>query len=1413
MKKKVEKINPLSPTQEGMLFYSLLNEEGKNYYVQVCFYLIGKVQENFLRQSWEKLVNTHEILRSDFIWKQSKVPVQIVLEEKEPEIYTYDISHLGGQEQEKYIAEFTRNDLDKKLDFTTNQLNRLSLLRLSPEKYLMCWTFHHILLDGWSMPIIIREFLDTYHALANNEPLPAGAKAQFSDYLNWLQKKNKKQGITFWKEYLARLLEPTYLRGDLTGGSDGKASDNWSGSPGSTDREGGGKDVIQQSETVYLTLDAVKTGQIDAFCKKNRITTNALFQTAWGLLLQKLHNTDISCFGMTTAGRSIEIKNVESIVGLMINTIPVIVQRARDETIAELLEKINENLAEIRDYEYISLAEVQKASQIGIGRELFNSILVFENYPLESVGALANEEITLEFASEFELTNYDMTVVITSNETTLIKFSYNSNLYSSELVARIQKWWMNILNAMLVNETATLDVIDYLTLEEKQALLYDWNQTETDYPRDKTIYQIFEEQVELTPDASALQFGQLEITYRELNAKANQLARVLREKGVGPDTIVGIMAERSPEMIMGILAVLKAGGAYLPIDPQYPKERINYMLEDSKTAILLTMPSVAGVLGDIGGASDVTRHGNVASRQDGGKKENAVTSEDDVDSKTTAVMQSGVEGENGALFVFNGEILNLQDAGLFTGDTTNLECINQVTDLVYIIYTSGSTGKPKGAMIEHRGLVNYITWAKKVYLQGEAGAFPLYSSLSFDLTVTSIYVPLTSGNRIVIYGHEDNEILIEKIVKDNLVDIIKLTPAHLRVLKDTDVTNSRIRRMIVGGEDLKTELARKIYQKFNGKVEIYNEYGPTETVVGCMIYCYNPEQDVRASVPIGVPADNTQIYLLDKHLQPVAQGVPGEMFISGDGVGRGYLNRRELTAERFLANPFVAGKRMYKTGDLAQILPNGQMEFLSRVDFQVKIRGFRIELGEIESQILTHPTIQDAAVSDRTDSLGNKTLCAYMVLKSSNNEVSNSALSQVDLRAYLGTRLPDYMIPSYFVTMEKLPLTQNGKLDRKALPDPTEHIGASTQYIAPASEAETKMTAIWGEVLGVKQVGVMDNFFELGGDSIKAIQILARSTQQGINITVKDIFKYKTIADILSNVDYTREKELTFQGEVEGKVLLTPIEQWFFEQNFTYPSYWNQTSIFRLRDDVDYELLEKVFIKVLEHHDALRMQFIVEGGQVQQQNRRMDQVTFKLERIDLSQYSPDEQEAKIRDISDEIQKQLDLERDLLLKGIILDLGLKGKRLLVPVHHLVIDGVSWRILLEDLETLYQSKMQTELPAKSTSFKAWSYELQKYARSEFVDLEYWEAIEPAKFVSLLAWKASEHYHLAKASGKSESSLATQCAVSAEDGKVAQDAVSAEDGKVAQDAVSAQDVRCYRNFRRLRLTLSGRNEESVD
>jgi tyrocidine synthetase-3 len=899
---------------------------------------------------------------------------------------------------------------------------------------------------------------------------------------------------------------------------------------------------------------------------------------------------------------------------------------------------------------------------------------------------------------------------------------YNAKVYHRETMERLITHYRNLMRRMISGIDSKISDISILSPEETRQLLFDFNDTRADIPAHKTLHGLFEEQVEKSPGHTALEGAAGDspegsprprpgITYRALNEKANQLARKLRDQGMAAETIAAVSMERSIDLITALLAVLKAGGAYLPIDIEYPPERIEYLLEDSRTKLLLTGPGF------------------------------------------------------GHKIKFTGPVIDAGDERLYRGEGTNPEPLSCARHLAYVIYTSGTTGKPKGVTIEHRAVVNYVWWAAKTYVHSEKDnpgtiSFPLYSSISFDLTVTSIFTPLLTGNAIVVYRGTEKEFLIEQIIKENRVGVVKLTPSHLYVIKYMSIDQSGIRCFIVGGEELETGIAREIAARFGESVKIYNEYGPTEAAVGCVYYRFNPGAESGRSVPIGVPTDNVRIYLLDRTRQPVAVGVPGEIYISGDSAARGYLNRVELTAEKFSdwqlplersavshdtgthpvtvnlnksfcgggqggqffqkAPPLVAeGKtmRVYRSGDLARWLPGGNLEYLGRVDQQVKIRGYRIELGEIEQQMLRHNDIKEAVVISRDgrernpgDEKGDPYLCAYFV------SAGGPRVSQ--LREYLRQQLPDYMIPSFFVGLEEIPLTANGKVDRKALPGP--EINLEQEYVAPRDEIEGKLVGIWSEVLGVEKerIGIDANFFELGGQSLKQVVLISMVHKElNVKMALAEIFKSPTIRGLVAHIKslgVQRHGSLAYAEEKEYYALSLPQKRFFIFQQLNPDSVtYNITFVLELEGELKKEKLEEVFKGLTRRHETLRTSFrLVNDEPVQQVHGSID---FAVENYDITGSSDIDRQSK-NIIYNKFVRPFDLGAVPLMRVGLVKCEANRHLLMMDMHHIVTDGISEKILTGEFNAMYREERLAPLLFRYRDFSEWQNSKARAAEME-------------------------------------------------------------------------------------------------
>ena len=960
-------------------------------------------------------------------------------------------------------------------------------------------------------------------------------------------------------------------------------------------------------------------------------------------------------FGAVVSGRPDELAGVEQRVGMYINTLPFRASFGGDRQTDGWLQGLQAEQVTSRQYQYAALQDVQE--WVGIKSDLFDTLLVFENYPVSKL--IASREWSLEVGNIeiTEQTNFPLTIVINADELS-IKFSYNTEILEEVYVTAISEQFEQVLLQIAGGVTGTLRNLRLLTAPQEEQLLKKFNNTAADYPLDKTIIDLFEEQAAKSPEAVAVVFEEEQITYKELNARSNQLGRYLRKNGVKAETLIPICIERGISMIVGILGILKAGGAYVPIDPEYPEDRISYMLEDTAATLVLSSKTCREKL-------------------------------------TTAAAIIEIVGD--------WEQIAKEKAN-------NLETNIAPEQLAYVIYTSGSTGKPKGVMIEHGNAASFIAWCRNEFSSSQFDIVYATTSICFDLSVFELFYPLGIGKPIRIL--KDGLSISNYITRDSFI-LINTVPSVIEYLLNEKTDLSHVSVINMAGEPIPLRVLEGLDTK---QIEVRNLYGPTEdTTYSTVSVLANGKP-----ITIGKPIWNTQVYILsgDKDLSPM--GVTGEICIGGAGLSRGYLNRTELTKEKFIKDPFSKekGARLYRTGDLARWLPDGNIEYLGRKDDQVKIRGYRIELGEIESVLNESGLVQQGVVLAKADSHGNKRLVGYVVPKGD--------FDKQKIQNYLGTKLPEYMVPAIWVELESIPLTPNGKTDRKALPDP-DMATQSAAYAAPRNETEQALAQTWQELLGMEQIGIYDNFFELGGDSILTIQVVSRMRRLGYVLQPKDIFNHQEIATLSAVTAREGEQEETGeQGILSGSFSLLPIQSWYLEKGPKEISHFNQSVLLKIDKRITAEALQAAQNQLMAQHDALRLTFEEKAG-VWQQAYGNTNVQLYIE--DLRESGPEQVAAK----ANQYQGSLSITEGRVMSIVWLQMPEMeaANRLLIIIHHLAVDGVSWRILLEDLEQLLNGAMegqQVSLGNKSSSYRQWHAAIQKYSQSQKLQAQkaYWAQI---------------------------------------------------------------------------------------
>lgn len=1071
----------LTPTQQAMLIYSLYAPQSKAYFEQVCYSYQGSLDSSAFAQAWQQVVNRHAILRTRFFSDDAEYFQQVQPHATLPFQY-HDWRELSAAEQQDQLDKFLDHDSGSGFDLSKPPLIRVAVLRTGDDAYWIVISNHHIVLDGWSMSVLRNEVSQLYRKLAHNKEINLAPPFQFGEYLKWREQFARRDPAPedkFWRRELDGFGGPNYLPIDKLGG---KLS-----SPD------------EQFEEKQVSLPASVTNAIKSCAKRHHLTMSTLLQGAWSVLLGRYCNTDDVVFGITVSGRPYDLAGIESMVGLLINTLPVRMEISESDSSLSFLKKLQSKVAGLLDHEHSSLTQIQECSDLPRNLPLFETLLVVENFAGSGSSLDLDGPVGLS-RSHLSRTNYPLTLVVDPGDELRLQLVYHRSRFARDVIEKMLAHLSNILQAMVSYIEQPIAGLELLSDTERQTLLNDWNSTAVEFPKGKPINRLFEQQVELTPEAVALVSQHHELTYSELNCRANQLAHYLKELGVGPESLVGICIERSVEMVVAVLATLKAGGAYVPLDPTYPKNRLAFMLSDSGVQVLLTRDRMLQELADYSGRPD----------------------------HLTIV---GLD----------------RDADLISSRSSeNLIDAATDTNLAYVIYTSGSTGKPKGTMIEHRSLVNFTLAAAEEYAISPNDRVLQFASLSFDTSAEEIFPALITGATVAL--RTDSMLSSAADFMRGCVDfgvtVLDLPTAYWHELTDEICADSislppSVRLVILGGEKALPERLASWQARIGDAVRVVNTYGPTEATIVATVYDVSAEKGrIRNSeIPIGQPIHNVSVYVLDQQFRPVPIGVPGELYIGGAGVARGYLHRPELTAEKFISNPFENERapRLYRTGDLVRHQPDGNIEFLGRIDNQVKIRGFRIELEEIEQAIAKYESVSDAVVVVRDEDSEDKRLVAYVV------STRDAHPTVTQLRDFLGAKLPAYMVPGTFVMIETLPLMPNGKIDRQSLPrlDQGRPV-LDASFESPRSPLEESVARVWCDLLKLERVGIHDNFFELGGHSLMGAKLVSNLRRNlDIDLNLIDVFQSPTVAT-LADLIYQRQTEEAADDELAS--LLAELE-------------------------------------------------------------------------------------------------------------------------------------------------------------------------------------------------------------------------------------------------------------------------------
>ena len=1275
---------PLSFAQERLWFLEQLDPGGAAYVMAGALRLSGALDAAALEWSLGEVVRRHEALRTTFRTVDGAA-AQVVAGAGGWTLPVEDLSELPDAEREAEARRRVGEEGARGFDLERGPLFRALLLRLSDDAHVLSVAMHHAVSDEWSVGVLVREMSALYAARLRGEDaaLP-DLPVQYADFAawqrGWLRGEALERQLAFWRERLGDAPRAIDLPADRP------RPPVWSG----------------RGALHAFCLPAETAERVDALARERGATPFMVLLAAWQLLLARWSGQDTVVVGTPVASRQRE--ETEGLIGFFVNLLALRADVVPDAGFAGLLAAVRETALDAwahQDLPFERLVDELHPERDRSRTPVFQVAFVMQNAQA-AAPRLPGLALAAQEGAERRTAKFDLTLEVAAEGGGLrASIEYATDLFDAATVERMARHFGLLLDAALAAPETPVAELPLLP-DDERALLAAWNDTaEALDGAGDTLHALIEAQARRTPDAVAVAFEGETLTYAELGARAGALAAALRRAGVGAESRVGVCMERSAELVVALLGVLRAGAAYVPLDPGYPAERLAYMLADAAVPVLLTQERLAGRLPEFGGeivAVAAPSPPGPLSPASGGKGEH--------DTPEGEVRQPGdrLPQERGKVAAPRPP-----DGGR-PADPDNL---------AYVIYTSGSTGQPKGAMNAHRGVVNRLLWMQRQYGLAADDVVLQKTPFSFDVSVWELFWPLIAGARLVVAkpeGHRDPAYLSEVIEREG-VTTLHFVPSMLQAFLDAGepARCGSVRRVVCSGEALGTEVRDRFFERLPG-AELHNLYGPTEAAVDVTFHACAPGE---ATVPIGRPTANTRIHVLDARLGQTPVGVPGELYIAGIQVGRGYHGRPGLTAERFVPDPLAAegGARMYRTGDRARWLASGEVEYLGRLDAQVKVRGFRIEPGEIESALRRHPSVGDAAVVVRTDA-GRAQLVGYVVA------AQDAAVDAEALRAHLAAWVPEYMVPSALVAMEMLPLTPSGKLDRRALPAPDADAASRAEHVAPRTGAEAALAGVWRELLRVERVGAHDNFFALGGDSILSIRMVSRAAAAGVRIAPWQVFQHQTLAGLAAVAD-TAAVVRAEQGEVTGEAPLTPVQRWFFDLALPEPHHWNQALLLEVARPVEPAVLERAVGELLRHHDALRLRFTrgEDGGWRQEVAALDGAVPFR--RVVLADGTEAERAAEIERISGETQASLDLEAGPLLRAVHFDGGPdRPGRLLLVVHHLAVDGVSWRVLVEDLE---RACAGIALPPKTTSFRDWALRLAGHASSARLEAEvpYWLA----------------------------------------------------------------------------------------
>jgi tyrocidine synthetase-3 len=1224
----LEDMLALTPLQEGMLYHYLKDHSSGCYTVQLTVEVSGRLDVKRAEKAWNRVVQSNEVLRTLFRWEKLNEPVQIVMKPLRFKPKYRDFSTFDREQKEFAVEDLKKRDKEESSDLRDVPF-MVTLCKLETLRHIMIISSHHILYDGWSTAIILKEFFLAY----GNPKKEFPAKPRFKEFVRW----NRAQDKIPQKQYWTRCLE----------GIDSGTEMTFKKRPGNHDTK---------ERAIYRTqLTGRLQEQLDLFVRLHKLTAASFLYAAWGLLLQRYDNCDDILFGTTVSGRSIPLKGVENCVGLFINTLPLRIVN-HGLTVLELVAGINGTLQERKEYEGTSLTDIKEFCGIGTGEELFDSLMIIENYPFDHLNPGASG-LSVSSYSIVESTHYDLNISILPADGFKILFDYNCSRFEKLDIERLAGHFIAVVREFLDNPGLRCSRLDFMSPEERHKILVDFNDSSVDYCLDKSVHRLLEDQVERTPDRIAVvgtvstaveaihesplhPLASMQLSYRQFNEQSGRMASWLSKHGVKPGEPVAILMDRSIEMVVAIFAILKAAAAYLPIDPDYPQERIDYILADSGARMCL---------------KDL--HHEVH------------------------------EGHEGSFY-----------KKVKSGNSA------------YIIYTSGTTGRPKGVVVEHRSVVNQLLGLQQAYPLQASDSYLFKTAYVFDVSVTELFGWFFEGGRLVILpaGAERDPREIVRAIAAFSVTHINFVPSMFNVFADAldmemAASISCLRYIFLAGEALLPEVVNR-FRCLKTGIRLENLYGPTEATIYGSRYSL-AQWNAKGGIPIGMPVTNAVLYILDNHrrLQPV--GIPGELYIGGAGVARGYLNQPELTAEKFVIGQLslvnsdpkdqcpMTNDRLYRTGDITRWLPDGNIEFMGRLDQQVKVRGFRIEPAEIESRLLAHEGVKESVVIAHEYTDRNTILCAYYV--------SSSGTDAEELRTYLASLLPAYMIPAYFIPLEHIPLTPSGKVDRHSLPEPA--LASNRAYAGPKDDLQWKLVEIWSQVLDLDPgvIGIDSNFFHLGGHSLKITGLIGRIYKQlQIEIPFSLVFNASTIREMSRYIRKAVKNEsvpLEKVEEMEYYPVTASQEQLYIHQQMDRESIaYNMPQVIDVEGHLNREKTKHIFRQMILRHESFRTSFMQVKGEVVQRVHNL--VTWDTEYCDNGTGYP-------------FIRPFDLSKAPLLRVRLVKKADRQFTLMVDMHHIISDGGSAVTLIGEFTALYAEETLNPPGTRYRDFACWQKRIEE------------------------------------------------------------------------------------------------------